>query len=440
MVNKPVTIVIGGSPCTFWSIANNRNRESKPEGMGWELFQCYADAVRKVNPDVFLYENNVSASRDVKDAIRQELGVWDGAIIGGDDTGVRYIEIDSALVSAQMRKRLYVVKGCGEPEQPKDRGIVIADILETGEAINCAIGDKSYCLKGQYHKNGLANFLLGGGHYPGTGVVERMRERIPVSLNSKSGKMWGSMCGDGGQPSQQNRVYSIRGKMVALTASRLPRTAIPAMRVPVANKTGFVDIQPGDLVDLTNEGSKTRRGRLCPRDGKAHTITGNVQYHEYLGTKEAPVYEVKDGTIEIKGKRYPIKLKDGRYIIRKLSVTECERLQTMPDGYTRVLSKSSAYKALGNGWTAEVVKHLLSGGILRDLPRDTELRVVSMFDGIATGRYVLDSMGFTNVRYYAYEIDRSAIECALSNYPDIIEMGDAFQVRKDGWRPPWEEV
>lgn len=177
MKNKLVKIVLGGSPCTFWSIAQTRHRESKPEGMGWELFRCYVDAVRKINPDVFLYENNVSASRDVKDAIRSELGVWEGAIIGGEDTGVRYIEIDSALVSAQMRKRLYVVKGCGEPVQPKDRGIVIADILETGEAINCATGEKSYCLKGQYHKNGMANFLRGGGHYPGTGVVEHMRER-----------------------------------------------------------------------------------------------------------------------------------------------------------------------------------------------------------------------------------------------------------------------
>lgn len=438
MKSKPLTIVLGGSPCTFWSIAQTRHRESKPEGMGWELFQCYVDAVRKVNPDVFLYENNVSASRDVKDAIRSELGVWEGAIIGGEDTGVRYIEIDSALVSAQMRKRLYVVKGCGEPTQPKDRGIVIADILETGEAINCATGDKSYCLKGQYHKNGMANFLLGGGHYPGTGVAERTKG-VPIALNSKSGTFGGRMCGKGGQPSAQNRVYSVEGKMPAVTASYLPSTAIPVLRVPVANKAGYVDIKPGDVVDLTNEGSKTRRGRHSPRDGKAHTITGNVQSYEYCGTSDNPAYDVKDGAIEIKGKRYPIKLKDGRYIIRKLSVRECERLQTMPEGYTRVLKKSSAYKALGNGWTAEVIVHLLSGGVLRDIPRDTELRVVSMFDGIATGRYVLDRMGFTNVRYYAYEIDRNAIKCALSNYPDIIEMGDAFQVREDGWRPPWEE-
>lgn len=57
-----------------------------------------------------------------------------------------------------------------------------------------------------------------------------------------------------------------------------------------------------------------------------------------------------------------------------------------------------------------------------------------MYDGIATGRYVLDKLGFSNVEYYAFEIDKSAIKVALSNYPDIIECGDAFQVRDDSFK------
>ena len=56
---------------------------------------------------------------------------------------------------------------------------------------------------------------------------------------------------------------------------------------------------------------------------------------------------------------------------------------------------------------------------------------MSMYDGIATGRYVLDKMGFKNVEYYAFEIDKFAIKIAKTNYPDIIECGDAFQVRED---------
>ena len=58
--------------------------------------------------------------------------------------------------------------------------------------------------------------------------------------------------------------------------------------------------------------------------------------------------------------------------------------------------------------------------------------MLSMYDGIGTGRYCLDKMGFKCIRYFAYEIDKYAIQTATSNYPDIIQCGDAFQVRNEG--------
>ena len=61
---------------------------------------------------------------------------------------------------------------------------------------------------------------------------------------------------------------------------------------------------------------------------------------------------------------------------------------------------------------------------------------LSLYDGIATGRYCLEKMGFTNIKYYAYEIDKHAIKCALDNYPDIIQCGDAFRIRENDWKPP----
>ena len=73
------------------------------------------------------------------------------------------------------------------------------------------------------------------------------------------------------------------------------------------------------------------------------------------GGKEIPVYEVRGGRITIKGKTYPIKLADGFYIIRKLTVTECKRLQTVPDTYAFPVSDTQAYKMLGNGWTVDVI-------------------------------------------------------------------------------------
>lgn len=142
------------------------------------------------------------------------------------------------------------------------------------------------------------------------------------------------------------------------------------------------------------------------------------------------------GGLRIAGKMDTfIKLPEGETlpenIVSLTGITD-ERLQTLPDGYTSAVSATQRYRGLGNGWTAEVIIHILAGA-LKDVPRDEEIVVLSMYDGIGTGRYCLDKMGFTNVTYYAYEIDKPAMTVALSNYPDIIQLGDAFDLRRDDW-------
>lgn len=151
--------------------------------------------------------------------------------------------------------------------------------------------------------------------------------------------------------------------------------------------------------------------RIYSPNGKAPTLTTSTGGH-----RQAKVYV------------------GGR--ARKLTPTEYERLQTLPDGYTGGVSDFQRYKGLGNGWTAEVIIHILNGA-LANVPRDEEIVVLSMYDGIATGRYCLDKMGFTNVRYYAYEIDKYAKQIAMKNYPDIIQCGDAFDVRHPDWTIGW---
>ena len=89
-----VKLLIGGSPCTFWSIAQKNGREVTAEGLGWELFKNYLIAKEKFKPDFFLYENNKSAAQPIKDQIARELGV-------------DLMYINSALVSAQNRQRFY---------------------------------------------------------------------------------------------------------------------------------------------------------------------------------------------------------------------------------------------------------------------------------------------------------------------------------------------
>ena len=374
-----IKLLIGGSPCTYWSIAQKNNRETQAEGLGWELFKNYIIAKEKFKPDFFLYENNKSASQAIKDQIKKELKVWDGSILT-EDSGVRYIEINSALVSAQNRQRFYV-HNCGEVQQPIDRGIRISDILENnaGKPINICNNEKTRTIKAQYQQSSIANFVTNGGH-DATGVAQR----IPTYSNQEKAR-----------PVKAS--YANKGAgQGSLKTECFPEN-------PNKEKSDYI-------------AEHVRVGALPRPNGS-----------------QQPVYEVKDGQITIKDKQYPIKLADGYYTIRKLTVTECARLQTMPDNYCKAVSDSQAYKGLGNGWTAEVIIHILNGA-LKDIPRDEEIVVLSMYDGIGTGRYCLDKMGFTNVKYYAYEIDKYAMTVAKDNYPDIIECGDAFQVRNENWR------
>jgi DNA (cytosine-5)-methyltransferase 3A len=358
-----IKLLIGGSPCTHWSIAQKNNRETEPSGMGWELFKNYLIAKEKFNPDFFLYENNKSAAQAIKDQIAKELGV-------GVDSEVRFTYINSALVSAQNRQRFYVTN-FGDIEQPKDRGILLRDILESvTDPVDYALAE----LSDEYYHGDKDGQLLG---------------KI-VCKNTSNNK---------GQPAQGTRVYRTDCKSICLDGDSR-KYIIDAFAIP----TEF-------------EGGVPVKAVSCA-DGK-----------------EYPVYQVLHGQITIKGKQYPIKLQDGYYIIRKLTVTECCRLQTLPDDYCKAVSATQGYKGLGNGWTAEVIIHLLNHA-LKDVPRNEEIVVLSMYDGIGTGRYCLDKMGFTNVKYYAYEIDKYPMAIANDNYPDIIQCGDAFAVREASWKPP----
>lgn len=164
------------------------------------------------------------------------------------------------------------------------------------------------------------------------------------------------------------RCYGESGKMATLTTSGSGKaivnvsesiTEIPPMRVKENTKKGYIDVESGECVDLDFQNSKTRKGRMMRE--KSNCLKTSNEYYQYLGTTDSPVYTVRDGEIEIKGKYYPIKLKDGKYIIRKLTVNECARLQTVPEWFEFPVSNTQAYKQLGNGWTVNVIKHLLNG-------------------------------------------------------------------------------
>ena len=376
-----VRLLIGGSPCQFWSIAKNKGREVSNSGNGWELFKNYIIAKEKFKPDFFLYENNWSASNDIKEQISAELGQ-------------PLQRINSNLVSAQNRDRFYC-HNFGEVPLPEDRGVFLRDIIE----------------------------------YKETDDIDKIRETI-----NKTNRVGGF-----GNQGQGKRIYDINGKSVCLSAGT-------SGGGETGQRTGLYAIRQKSNVLFNVYGGKSQNGAVFGLNGKSKTLSAGTGINgRGIGSSNSPkvmiptkgvsgkLYEVKEGKVEIKGELVDIALEDGLYEIRMLSVKECCRLQTMPDNYVDSVSASQGYKLLGNGWTAEVIIHLLKYG-LNDIDREEEIEVLSLYDGIGTAMYCLKQLGFKNIIYKAYEIDDYAIKVALSNYPEIQEKGDAFQVREYSWK------
>lgn len=228
-----ISLIMGGSPCTFWSKAKchtaKQTREIEADGIGWKLFEKFAEAVQNVKPKYFLYENNYGISNEIQDAITWRLGVLP-------------IMIDSALVSAQRRKRLYWTN-IPNVTQPTDRGIKVKDIIV----------DDPTLIK----------------HFD-----DRMRKTLIKTPNYIKYDLGGK-----GHYSQQDRLYFLDGK-----APTVPR---------------------------------------CRTETK---------FNVYLG-----------------GETY-----------KKTCPVEIERLQTLPDNYTEGVPKTKRFESIGNGWTVDVIAHILS--------------------------------------------------------------------------------
>jgi len=262
---KGYDLLLGGSPCTYWSIAK-KGRETTPDGEGFRLFMEYVRALKQSECRYFLYENNYSIHKNIKAEITEYLGV-------------EPIMINSALVSAQQRKRCYWTN-IPNVTQPEDKGILLKDIIVnltsqiakpyiTG--ISKQVSGRKINTDGRYkriyeaNKNQKANCI--------TSCMERNMAAIPVRI------------GQIGKGGQGERIYSVHGKSVTLSANGGGGGA----------KTGL----------------------------------------------------------------YKIDLLDGDYIIRKLTPVEAERCQTLPDNYTEGISDTQRYKCIGNGWTVDVIAHIL---------------------------------------------------------------------------------
>lgn len=386
---KGFDLLCGGSPCTYWSIAQKNNREVEARGIGWELFRQYVRALKEAEPKFFVYENNKSMSKAIRASITETFGF-------------EPILINSALVSAQNRQRLYWVGKRNadgtyskvDVEQPEDRGILLRDILESGadllnqdkclcvtaringstpkhtiekhlgsmvcEPLNTTADGKAQAIKAQYQNTNQQNICCYKSTYGASEVAEPIRVGCMPSPNGEQ------------RNSQAMRVYSVEGKSVNQTAqggglgAKTGLYAVPC-RTRQTDKSrtltaNYSSASQRDFVkDIETNGQLGKTGCI---DCFATPIEWNEQgepTRAVSGTdgKIYTVYKVENQQITIKGKQYPIRLADGYYIIRKLTVRECMRLQTVPEWYQFPVSNNQAYKMLGNGWMVDVIAHIL---------------------------------------------------------------------------------
>ena len=238
-----IDLLIGGSPCQGFSFAGKQLNFDDPRS---KLFFEYVRLLKALKPKYFLLEN-VRMKKESMDVITEMLGV-------------EPVAINSNLVSAQNRHRLYWTN-IPMDGIPEDRGIVLSDILE----------DR------------------------------------PVK-------------------SQANTIHPLQGKVGALCAGTH------------GYGNGYVPTKSGLILagyaDLKGHGYNKR---VYHPAGKGPSLCASSG-----GNLEPKTYVDPDAW-------------------RKLTPLECERLQTVPEGYTAHVSNTQRYKMLGNGWTVEVIKHIMSG-------------------------------------------------------------------------------
>lgn len=256
-----IDLLIGGSPCQDLSIAM-KNREGL-KGSKSKLFFEYVRLLKELKPRYFLLENVARMSKEDKDIITEILGV-------------EPIRINSKLVSAQLRDRLYWTNLPGVTI-PRDKGILLKDILESGFTD---------------------------------------REKARAILESESRPLR--------DVNKMYRRYS---------------------------KTGFTTIVYENR-KLSDYAKSQIKNRLDGRKGIGFNYYNSSIRNEKSGTLLANSHGWT-------GKGTTIIIKEGD--IRYFTQTELERLQTLPEGYTRCLNRNKAAGVIGDGWTVDVIVHLLKG-------------------------------------------------------------------------------
>lgn len=325
-----VDLVMGGFPCQAWSVAGKQQGDRDPRG---QLFWVMLDIMKHVmecNPNAKYLMENVRMSNAFEKYITHHT---EQAL-----PNVNKYLINSSLVSAQNRKRFYWTNIDGV-EQPKDRGIVLKDILEKEPVdvkYNAGINlIKNYRGGNQLNPNyksqantihsleGKAGTICAGTHGYANGYVQKNASDSGLILEGHATNLKGH--------DYVRRIYSPDGKAPSLCASS------------GGNLEPKISVKGARMVGRRLDASGTRKDH-----DKSIPIKQMIEVRD--DDKTNCLTTVTKDSILVENMSW-----------RKLTPLECERLQTVPDGYTEGVSNTQRYKMLGNGWTVDVIAHILKG-------------------------------------------------------------------------------
>ena len=310
---EPIDLLIGGSPCQGFSFAGGQLAFDDPRS---KLFFEFVRVLKECKPKYFLLEN-VNMKQEFQDVISEQLGC-------------KPIDLNSNLVSAQNRRRLYWTN-IPVRSLPENKHIYLKDILEDGFTDR----DKAHCVDANYFKGGNLKSYF-----------EKHRRQLVFDFTDEADAEGTVLAGEADLKGHDynRRVYHPDGKAPTLAAASggnlEPKVLYPASIVGRRLNDGVRD-------DYNKDVPVSQCLEVHDTKGKARCLS-TVE-------KDTLVSPLPTG-------RYPDAYSDDmRLMWRKLTPIECERLQTVPDNYTNHVSNTQRYKMLGNGFTVDVIAFLLEG-------------------------------------------------------------------------------
>jgi DNA-cytosine methyltransferase len=335
-----IDLVIGGSPCQGFSFAGKQLNFNDPRSALFFVFVDICHRVADENPKMRFMLENVRMKKEYQDVITGYFGV-------------EPIAINSSLVSAQNRYRLYWTN-IPNVTQPDDCGILLRDIIESDfvdkkyyysktvlDRIDVSeinhVGMVGYKSKGkEVDKCGalLARHYKGMQSLPYPIVKEKTtgNKRLDETILKHAESIDQELITDSyNKTIHKEKSPTLTTRVSASNSIHLvKKDEENVLVVPEATKKGYTEVHPNEGVDLTFINSTTRRGRRMENKSNCLTAT-NYDYCFFNG-----------------------------FSYRKLTPIECERLQTFPDNWTEGISNTQRYKALGNSWTVDVVTHIFN--------------------------------------------------------------------------------